>query len=92
LEPLLVSISPPKPSRVMISPTAGLLAEPLALPTTSAAFSLTFSLVSGAILAALLGFLPVGAGGGAGALRLRSSIGMMDAGALAQARDLQAYK
>jgi hypothetical protein len=87
--PSLRVTSPPKPSRVMVSPTAGLGAsalgasdEPLVLAAGSAAFSLTFSLVSlalGAALVALVGFL-LGAAGGGGALRLRSSMTMMGDG------------
>lgn len=94
LTPSLVSISPPKPSRLIVSPTAGLAAsdEPLVvLATTAATFSLTASLTLVAALAGLVAGLAVlvvflragGAGGGAGAsLRLRSSIGMMGDGGM----------
>lgn len=81
--PSLSVTSPPKPSRVMMSPTAGAALaasdEPLVLATAAVAFSFTSSLTSlafEATLVALVGFL-LGAAGGGGALRLRSSMGML---------------
>lgn len=76
--PSLVSISPPKPSRAMTSPTTGLGAlevEPLA-SSNLAFLPLTASLTLAAALATLEVFLGGGGGAASGALRFRSSTGM----------------
>lgn len=91
VSPSLVWISPPKPSRSMTWPTATFLLDGAAAGGGEAAAAAGAAGFSSSFLAAGSGFLDLaglpglvaffaagaGAGGGCGALRLRSSTGMV---------------